>query len=339
MKIIENVTSNEVKKSVFERFFERNPSFYSPKFEAAYSTLLPETTLKRWDLDGGQFALMFLSQPGLARLDIDENFFRKGSPSRFVKSLFFDWDTGAIVSLGLPMMGSVNDKSPFFEFLKNSSKVEYREKLDGVCLLATQHNDNLLVKSRRSVYHYGPSIQGMLCVDKLDVGAKIQDLIHGEWANLGPFTAAFECVFPHPYFYKCGNPQFAALLGSSPHFTPYVAYHKEGVFLTSMLKHSGEFVSQTELDRLANKYSLPVAATVAFDSVESAKLHLKSKSNHEGFITHIDEGQTPLKWKTSWYRQVFRVSSAYHRAKRSAPEAQINELQGRSVVTSNIEGL
>jgi hypothetical protein len=339
MKIIENVTDCTLKKQFLEKFFNRNPEFFCDKFETAYDTLLPDIILKKWEISDQHFALIFVSQPATAYLNAEDDFYRKGSLPRFMKSLLLEWESGEIVSLGLPMMASVSDRPSFLDYIKSAPSPDYVEKLDGVCLLATKYRDGILVKSRRSIYHYGESLDSLLCLDSLDVGASIQKLLVGEWDNLGPFTVAFECVFPHPYFYKCGNPQFAALLGSSPHFTPYVAYHKEGVALTCIIKHSGELLLQKEVDRLAKKYGLPRANTSPFSSVSAAQAFLKAGANHEGYIVHIDEGQTPVKWKTDWYRQVMRVSSAYHRLKKETRQSDNPATGNLAVVDSNIEGL
>jgi hypothetical protein len=340
----ENLKDNAFKKKYLEQFFEAHPKFRVEEFTKIWPALLPDMVLKKWQVFGKDMALIFLSYNGLVALDNGFDFYRRGCLGRFSKTLLLEWDTLKIVSLGLPMMATVDSKkTDIIQKLSECPKPSYVEKLDGVCLLATKNDDGYIVKSRRSIYFAEKSLKQLLMIQDFDFGKQIQALIDGEWSNLGPFSVVFECVFPHPYFHQCENKHFASLLGASPHFTPYVAYHKEAAYLTSIIRHNGEFVPQFETGLLAKKYELPRPAVFDFKSVEDAQLFLKSKSNHEGLIVYIDEDQTPLKWKTRWYKNTMRVSSSFYQMKtrgRLLTESPSSpEPYSPRVVSSKIDGV
>ena len=331
--------SVEEKKRFLEQFFEANAKFKAD-FSSIWNTVLPDMILKKWNVFGEDMGLVFLSHNGLSGLQSNFEFFRKNSFGRFTKSFLVNWATHEIVSIGLPMMASVTSRIPeVAQVLSTYSTPTFIEKLDGVCLLATRVKGGYIIKSRRSIYYAQESLNDLLGIKEYEFGRHIQELIDGEWEKLGPFTVSFECLFPHPYFFPCHNADFASLLGSSKHFTPYVCYNNEGAFLTSIVRHDGSFVSQSETDRLATKYGLLRPRTFTFNSTDEASLFLKQKVNHEGFIVYVDEDQTPLKWKTSWWKNVNRVSAGFYQLNQLTRNNTGAELLSREIVNSNVRGL
>jgi hypothetical protein len=334
------------KQNFVEKFFEVYPNFRIKEFDDMWKDRLSDTILKKYSIAGRDVGLLFFSHNGLYNLNKKElNFFRKGNVSRFVKSLLLDWNSLKIISLGLPMMASIDSNNANSEQLmaiKECSNPTYTEKIDGVCLLATRSEDFYIIKSRRTIYYANSNLDNILSINDFNVGKQLQMLIDGEWERLGPFSVCFECIFPHPFFHSCDNEVFSTILKNSPYFTPYVAYNYNKVYLTSIIKHNGEFVTQSETDVLAEKYSLPRAKNLKFNSIEDTMQFLKTKTNHEGLISYIDDDQTPLKWKTQWYKNTNRVCSTYAMLRKSynTTNSPINSsIESPMVISSKLIGL
>lgn len=314
------VTSNADKLAFLQQVFQRHPWMQHPEFFEHQGAIIPEMVLKKVECCGVECGLMFIGYSGLNMIK-ESTVFRGGqktNAARFLKSSLFEWESKDIVSLGLPLIPPA-DKEARLEWIKNDPDPEYREKFDGVCLLATKYRDGYVVKSRRAIYHQGgPEGIYKYATNDYPLGERLHALLDGEWDNIGPFTLACECVFPHPFFAKCEAEQFASILGHSMHFTPYVRYTREDAFLTSIMLHDGSLLPQAKLDELAVKYQIKRPKRVLFSDTDKAMEWLKRTTNSEGFMVYIDNGQTPLKFKTSWYKQVMRVSGSLFRAVRSS---------------------